>query len=990
MLVNPHFNYFNVRFVLMRFHLIFILLLLTTTSVFSQRKCGTVEFMTPLENVEKKAVFENWILQNQIESSSTGLESFNEDNITIYQIPVVVHVVHNGEEIGSGSNISDAQIHSQIEVLNEDFRKLNSDSVNIPSEFKSLYSDIGFEFVLAKRDANNQATTGITRIQGSETSWSLSQDEILKAHDFWPSEDYLNIWVAPLSGGWLGWAQYPETDLLDGLVAPYNAETDGVVITYDAFGSITKDPTANLQSRFNRGRTTTHEVGHYFGLRHIWGDGGCGVDDYVADTPTAEDNYFGCPSLGTASTTCGSQDMFMNFMDYVDDECMHMYTMGQKDRMVIVIENSPRRISLTNSLGLIPPNCEDLAVAKFITPGVGICDDVLAASIEIKNNGTCFINNTNVSLFVNNLQVANQDFNFKLDVNESIELTFDAVTLTEFGNLEFKAIIETVNGNLDGFSDNNELKIISLRAESTNTLFQDFSSPNSHWVVRTNQPISSLDRKQSVFYSISNMAAVFDYYNNENSTDAYLSPKLAVGSSKALLFDYSKSESLDEFAVMVSTDCGNNFLDTLFVSSNSKTVFPFSPVAYYPPGAADWNHVQVDLSTYVNQDVIFAFNGISTGGNRILIDNINVVDDVYNDIALIGLTTPSTLCNAQNETVIWVENKGLQTLVDLNLSMEVGSTVSNISYPQLNLMPGERIQLKLPLPAVTTNQAINVWLTDEDANDDNDRFTQAVSPYSDSYNVPLRERFDTNVLPTDWSLLGGANDTSEGWVLANNRLEFIADASPAKGLKEMIVMPPLNLSELQSASMHFDFAYAFDGFNEELLRVKASGNCGDSFEVLFEQGGEDLATGFSTTSWTPGGTTDWKNIYVDLSDYAGNDRVEVVIEIISAQGNNAFVKNIELYASNIEEPLALDENTITTYPNPSTNGLVNISFNLEKSQPAKLLIYTAQGSFVLTEDITTALNQTYQVQTTNLRNGIYFARLVGDGIDISRSFIVSQ
>ncbi len=971
-----------------------ILILLASANVLGQRTCGTVEYMNQLKNVESKTVFENWILQKQLETPTSGQEEYSVDEVTIYQIPVVVHIVHNGEAAGSGSNISDAQIHSQLEVLNEDFRKLNADSVNIPAEFKSLYSDIGFEFILAKRNPNNQATTGITRTEGSQSSWSISQNETLKLHDYWPSEDYLNIWVTTLSGGWLGWAQYPESSSLSGLEPPYNASTDGVVITYNAFGSIAKDPTANLQSRFNLGRTSTHEIGHFFGLRHIWGDGGCGVDDYVTDTPIADSEYYNCPSLGGTSTTCGTQDMFMNYMDYVDDNCMNIFSLGQKERMVIVIENSPRRISLTNSLGLIPPNCEDLAITKFITPGAGICDNEVATTIEIKNQGICFINETNVSLFINNIEVANKDFDIDLAVNQSTYVTFETTELLVFGNLEFKAIINTVNNNLDGFEDDNTLIFTSLRAESVTKLHENFSSPNPQWTVRTDKEVSSLVKDQSVFYSITNTAAIFNYYNGVESADSYVSPKLSLGAAPStLLFDYAYGYKYlfnDELTVLISTDCGNNFSDVLFSSMGENLATTTNPVAFYPSGAKDWQHIQIDISQYANQDIIFSFTGKSAGGNQILFDNIQVVDNSYNDIALVGLSSPSILCNSQNEASIWVENKGTQILEELNLSTQLATTISTVSYPQLNLLPGERAELSLPIATINATAALKVSLIDEDDDVSNDSFTQSVIPNGAAQNVPLREQFNSGEISNNWAITGTGTDQMQGWALANNRLEFIAANSPAKGLKEMIVLPPLNLSDLQSASMHFNFAYAYNGFNEELLRVKASTNCGETYQTLLEQGGEELATHFVSTPWEPNGEADWKNMYVDLSEFAGSEQVHIVIEITSAQGNNAFVNNIELYASNIEEPLQLGENTITAYPNPSTNGIVNISFNLENSQPAKLYIYNAQGSFVLTEDVTTALNQTFEIQTVNFRNGMYFVRLVGNKIDISRSFIVSH
>ncbi len=958
-----------------------------------QRTCGTMQYMNQLGNTESKEVLENWIKKKQLEPLSTGLKFFNADGVTVYQIPVVVHIVHNGEAIGVETNISDAQVLSQIEVLNEDFRKLNADSVNIPAEFKPFYSDIGFEFIMAKRNPNSQATTGITRTQGSKTLWGMADDATLKAQIYWPSEDYLNIWIAPLGGNFLGWAQFPQSDILSGLDPPYNATTDGVVITYDAFGSKAKYPSANLQPRFNLGRTTTHEVGHFFGLRHIWGDGNCGVDDYVSDTPIAIDDYTGCPTLGAPTTSCGSQDMFMNYMDYVDDNCMNLFSIGQKDRMVIVMENSPRRLSLTTSLSLFPPNSEDLAITQFISPTIGICNEPLTPIIEVKNLGVLPLTSTNISLFINNNLIASQDFSFNIVANQSIQLSFNSIILNAFGNIEFKAEINTINDLPDEFVENNILAQTSLRAETVSNLYENFSLDNPQWTVRTSEEASALNKKQAVFYSINNNAAVFNYYKAAASSDAYLSPKLVLGATpQTLVFDYAYAyrNLEDELSVTISTDCGNTFNSVLFLASGQQLATSSAiPVAFYPSGAQDWQHAQINLSSYTNQEVIFSFSGNSKGGNQIFIDNISVVDNSYNDIALLGLTSPATNCTQQNESILWVENKGLNVLANLSVETVLGSITSTISYPQLNLLPGERIDLVLPVPKFEGVAELTVSLVNDD-NNSNNSFTQTIISPTTTISVPLREKFDANILPENWVISGNYQSPASRWSLANNRLEFIAANSNAKGLKELIVLPSLNLSNLTSASMHFNFAYAFNGVNEELLQIKATKDCGQSFETIFIEGGEELATNFATTPWLPNAASDWKNIYVDLSDFSGNENVQIVIELVSAKGNNAFITNVELYASNIIDPLNLEENTITAYPNPSTNGMINISFSLNKAQPAKLLIYNAQGMSIYDVNIDIALNQTLEIPTFNLKNGMYFARIVSNNVDISRSFMVSK
>lgn len=978
-----------------RYHIAFlIVILLSAFNTKAQRNCGTVEYNNQLGNTETKDVLEDWILQKQIEAPSSLLKSFNQDGITVYQIPVVVHIVHNGEAVGVGSNISNLQIQSQIDVLNEDFGRMNADSINIPSEFKPLYANIEFEFILAKRDPINAATNGITRVQGSKTSWNInSSDNIeLKSHDYWPSEDYLNIWVAPLCCTWLGWAQFPQSDVLAGLDPPYNATTDGIVITYDAFGSISKDPSADLQPKFDLGRTTTHEIGHFFGLRHTWGDGGCGIDDYVNDTPIAEDNYTGCPIVGASSTSCGSQDMFMNYMDYTDDVCMNIFSIGQKDRMLIIMENSPRRLSLTQSTGLLPLDSDDLALISFISPTQGICDSQINPIFSVKNVGINFINSANISLYINDNLVATQDFILGLAINETTDLAFGPIDLTNFGDLEFKAKVNTINGTPDLSENNNTLTTTSLRAEPVLYLLEDFSTSNSLWTVRSNQESSALEKSQSVFYNTTNNSAAFNFYKFEPSTDLYISPKLLLSTdSPTLFFDYAYAYRgfEDELSVWLSTDCGNTFENLLFSAVGEELSTANSPVSFYPSSALDWQHVQINLSSYANQEVIFSFNGKSDGGNRILFDNIRVENKAYNDIALSGLVSPATNCGTQNEVIISVVNKGTTTLKDLILVSSLNSSSSTITYPQLNLLPGESVDLTMPTVSFQGKSQLRVSIENDD-NNENNEFEQTIISASTVNVIPLREKFEDEVLPENWALVGSTNSNDLGWQLNNNRLEFIAETSTAKGLNEIIVLPPLNLANLNSASMHFSFAYAYDGFNEELLKVRATKDCGETYETLFIEGGEELATNFTTTPWFPSSAADWRNVYVDLTEFVGNENVQLIIELSSAKGNNAFVTDIELFASNIIIPLELAENTITAFPNPSFSGSINIGFNLSKVQSAKMLIYNAKGIFVVEKDIPTALNQTFKVTTAHLQNGIYFARIIGSEVDISRSFIISN
>ncbi len=270
----------------------------------------------------------------------------------VITIPVVFHIVYDTED----KNISDAQVQSQIDILNEDFRRINTDAVNTPADFLGVAADVEIQFCLASQDPNGFATNGITRTKTNVAQFSTNNDVKFDANggkDAWPASDYMNFWVCDLSGGLLGYAQFPG-DL---------AETDGVVCDYLYTGNV-----GTATAPFDLGRTGTHEVGHWLNLRHIWGDGGCGIDDGVSDTPTAGDpNYTEAPCEYPGPNSCDEgpgdlPDMFQNYMDYSNDACMNLFTEGQKARMRALFEEGGARESLLSSPGCnlgADPTCDD-------------------------------------------------------------------------------------------------------------------------------------------------------------------------------------------------------------------------------------------------------------------------------------------------------------------------------------------------------------------------------------------------------------------------------------------------------------------------------------------------------------------------------------------------------------------------------------------------------------------------------------------------------
>ncbi|GAA4409618.1 hypothetical protein GCM10023187_33200 [Nibrella viscosa] len=275
---------------------------------------------------------------------------------TIYRIPVVVHVIHYNTSgfIGGDNNpnISDEQIASQIRVLNEDYRRqegtpgFNTDPVG---------ADMGIEFFLAQTDPNGRSTTGITRHYNAKESFDVFRDDVLLSQiAYWPSDRYLNIWVAPLANNYLGIAQFPEGGTtIPGLsVGETNEFTDGVIIDYRYFG---RSIGTVRNSTYCCGRTTTHEIGHWLGLIHTWGDSVCG-DDYVADTPPTEraNQTTQCTQTFSNCNNVRTRNQIENYMDYSPDRCMNLFTQGQRNRVRAVLTLSPRRQRLLRSLESLP------------------------------------------------------------------------------------------------------------------------------------------------------------------------------------------------------------------------------------------------------------------------------------------------------------------------------------------------------------------------------------------------------------------------------------------------------------------------------------------------------------------------------------------------------------------------------------------------------------------------------------------------------------
>jgi hypothetical protein len=348
-------------------------------------RCSSVEYEQILKEKDPEMLSSrevNEMVSQIIANNERSRVNETQGGLNILTIPVVVHVIHNGDAYGTGENIRDEQVLSQITVLNQDYRK----QTGTPGFNNSpVGADVEIEFCLAKRDPSGFATDGINRIQLSAPSYnSINSVENIKPSTIWDPNKYLNIWVVNLGGGLLGYAQFPNN-------SANQANTDGVVIGHTYFGSRALYPSGTYFTPYDRGRTATHEVGHFLGLLHIWGDnsscfvnGTDSAQDFCLDTPAAAQDNGQCITVDSCPSDPGN-DMIENYMDYTNDTCMNIFTQNQRTRMRTFLTTFNRRQQLLTSLA-----CQAiLSTPSFeLIHGIDIYPNPAKNTLNIDVNGS--------------------------------------------------------------------------------------------------------------------------------------------------------------------------------------------------------------------------------------------------------------------------------------------------------------------------------------------------------------------------------------------------------------------------------------------------------------------------------------------------------------------------------------------------------------------------------------------------------------------------
>lgn len=938
---------------------------------------------------ESPAQFENWLV-NKIKIRKEKSKTARTQEVI--RIPVVVHIIHAGESIGVGRNISDQQVFSQIDVLNEDFRRTNADAANTPAVFEPVASDIEIEFVLAQRDPEGLATNGINRVNGNQLTWFLADNYTLKTLSNWPSEDYLNIWVTALGDGFLGYAQFPVSDIGGLETASASAITDGIVVDYLAFGSVAKDENAVLDSRYDLGRTTTHEVGHYLGLRHIWGDGGCGVDDFCADTPRASNDNNG---LGNCSfpgpSTCGSDDMFQNYMDFTNDVCMNLFTEDQKTRMRTVIDNSPRRASLINSLGAEPPvpTSNDLGIRNILSPGVTTCDTQVSPSLEIRNYGTNQITAAQIQTELGGIIQGTDILALDLGPLEITTVELSPIVLSENENNNLTFTIISTNGVTDGNNLNNISSVgVSIPQEVNGSITVNFNEIPSDWVIDDDDELVTWELRSVPNGEPDNKALTLEFFRHENQgdLDLFTSPLLDFTAAVSILtFDvaYAKFVSgqqtveMEALSVIVSENCENPLEEgdvVYFKQAEELKTAGNSGSSFTPSGAQDWRTETIDLSAYLGRDNMqVSFVARNDFGNNLYIDNISLLTEPIPGVDLIAIQSPSPVSNrVAPELVTQLKNSGAVPLEKFNVNYVIDDLDTVSITVETSIAAGNTFSFSDQITELSEGTH-RLYFSVDSPNDTTD-----FNPINNSQILFFEINTSEDFAPFKESFSGqesawvsGNPDNNVTWIIKDGVASIDLSIYEAIGEQDWLAGPTIDLSEVNQATLNFDYSYSHESIKNDGLAVFISRDGGASYEVTsFNRTGIDLVSGLFLTGRTE---TEFENVSIALTDYLGESEVRIAFVSTNDNGDPIFVDNIQVFTTDF-----FLESDVPIFPNPTFNGRFNVRFELDQREDVNIILFNTLGHSILEANLPNTINQTYTFNIGDRAQGLYFIQVRGE------------
>jgi len=633
-------------------------------SVIAQEKCGSMDLLHSYLSEQNNTSIKQFKKQFA-EGSKKTKAAKNKEIITI---SCVVHVVYRTVS----ENISDETIYDAIAVLNEDFRALNNLS-NIHEEFQDDAADAEIEFCLANVDPYGNPTKGINRVKTEVSDFgdNYFEDKIKFTEkggaDAWPNSRYLNIWIGNISrDGLLGYAQFPN----GGQIA-----TDGIVIDDRSFGR------ASNSANISDDGTTSHEIGHWLGLFHIWGDDcetddngvetcRCNGSDNIPDTNNSQGPASGCQKQ---ARSCGSADMIQNFMDY--SNCSEFFTQGQVDEMRSYLEPGGfrRGIATANKCADLIENDIAIIDLEFPSKNEVVCTQNFSPQIQFANNGSDTLKQATFKILIND----NKEFTYDWS-GELLFADYETIELTEIeGNIGTQKIsisVINVNGTDDTNTDNNliehnfQIKILEAAPLPFRDGFEIDTLNASMWTAISGEDDISFEVTKASAHFGEQCIKIDNFSVNEaGQADEIVSQNLNIASftEPKLTFYYAAANkrtepAFDELQVLFTNDCGVHF-DTLFQAIGDDLATAAKTDDLFQPIGSQWKKVTIDLADY--KDETFAnihFRFISGLGNNFYLD----------DISITGKDPTTSILNISQSDNLYISPNPFKDQVQVNLPDE--------------------------------------------------------------------------------------------------------------------------------------------------------------------------------------------------------------------------------------------------------------------------------------------------------------------------------
>lgn len=982
-------------------------------SIIRNDRCGTQHWHNTTNNNSQE--YRNQYRQNEnilgeAVSKIMKQESYLNENRTasFIIIPIVFHVV-----VANQATVTDSMILAQLNRINEDYSGSNADSAN-GSPFYSVRGHSKIQFCLAKRTPTNTTTNGIVRVTSSVQSTLRTGDPVKYnaqgGSSAWDTDKYVNVWIADLPTGLLGYGTFPGS---------ISAEQGVVVLT----GTL---PGGN-EAPYNNGRTLTHELGHYFWLLHPWGSTSC-ADDFpntpgLDDTPLQSDPTYGCPT-GAQPTGCTSPTppgrMYQNFMDYTDDGCMTMFTKGQNLRADQALTLFRSGLLTSNGCQPVVPLPNDASVS-FINAPANFSECLgpsTSLSVTLQNMGSNILTSASITVEVNNNLVQTFNWTGNLAPTASATINLNTVNLI-VGQNSISVCTKNPNGSTDPVPSNDCKNAVAYGSAffwpsaslPLSEGFEGSNFPPANWT-RVNPDNNLTWQRNTAGISASGNANAFiDHFNYLSiaQTDDLLSPNLPIGLADSLWISFwgsykGRSGFPNEFLqVDVSTNCGNTF--TNVYNNLASLDFAEEPVSiitpWLPAAKSQWKNKSLNLSSFIaSRNIIVRFRMLNQKGNNFYLDDILVDKKIFPtvDAGIIAVNNPqSKMCVPSVSPDVVIKNFGKNNLISANINYQVDGAgpVRTIAWAG-NLARNQTAIVTLPsanLGAAGTH-SLHVYTSEPnnvaDQDITNDKF---IKPY-EVFNVydlqgGVTEEFTNNVFPpANWSINNPDGDMT--WARnstigkKNPGSAWFNDfANTTQNRYDDLLMPNYFYKGIDSVFLTFNLATinknipGTPGTRPDTLSVLLSKDCGNTFQTIYKKSGTELQTVSAPINqlneFFPN-SSQWRKDSINLGSLLNSNEplVQFAFRFHGNSENNIFLDDASFRTEILPDRLKRDGYII--YPVPFRNK-VNV-WHFQTPTTLKFInVYNSTGQLVWSEKVAGNAGKEVEINLSNKAAGIYIVFL---------------